>query len=247
MKRILAIKLVVFLLLGAVVNVAVAWSSVWWAPLPTVGTPGRFAGSAQGKDYKFLRVHRDRRLGAERLTSTWIDPTAWQVSLSFLRDSPHEEPEDLVPAWGEFLLPSNAYAGWTFHTRIVEARGWPILCAVSEYAHCRTPLDGWNDRSIDQSVEHFPNGVLISHAARHRRSSESLDYSTLRQLPFYPLFSGFLINTLFYATVLWFPFAPFAIRRLIRWRRASRGLCVRCGYDLRHADHDVCPECGSGR
>jgi len=31
-------------------------------------------------------------------------------------------------------------------------------------------------------------------------------------------------------------------RRLIR--RADAGLCERCGYDLRGAAHDLCPECG---
>ncbi len=31
------------------------------------------------------------------------------------------------------------------------------------------------------------------------------------------------------------------LRHLIR---PKRGLCVACGYDIRHADHDACPECG---
>jgi len=28
-------------------------------------------------------------------------------------------------------------------------------------------------------------------------------------------------------------------------RRRRPGLCIKCGYDLRGADHKVCPECGS--
>ncbi len=28
-------------------------------------------------------------------------------------------------------------------------------------------------------------------------------------------------------------------------RRKQPGLCIKCGYDLRGADHKVCPECGS--
>ncbi len=27
-------------------------------------------------------------------------------------------------------------------------------------------------------------------------------------------------------------------------RRRQPGLCIKCGYDLRGADHEVCPECG---
>ena len=35
---------------------------------------------------------------------------------------------------------------------------------------------------------------------------------------------------------------PFALRRLIR---RKRGHCITCGYDLGHADHEACPECGA--
>ena len=31
-----------------------------------------------------------------------------------------------------------------------------------------------------------------------------------------------------------------------RDRRRAPGSCIKCGYDLRGADHKVCPECGSG-
>jgi len=30
-------------------------------------------------------------------------------------------------------------------------------------------------------------------------------------------------------------------------RRRRPGLCIKCGYDLRGADHKVCPECGAER
>ncbi len=60
-----------------------------------------------------------------------------------------------------------------------------------------------------------------------------------------PIWSGFAVNTVFYAALLWLPIrGPFVLRRLIR---RKRGLCVACGYDLRHADHDACPECGAER
>ncbi len=62
-------------------------------------------------------------------------------------------------------------------------------------------------------------------------------------VPYRPIMVGFFLNTLFYATLLWlFIFAAYALRRLIR---RKRGLCVACGYDMRHADHAACPECGA--
>ncbi len=63
-----------------------------------------------------------------------------------------------------------------------------------------------------------------------------------RVLPLLPLWPGFPINTLFYASLLWLLIpGPFVLRRLIRRRR---GLCPACGYDLRHGEHEACPECG---
>ncbi len=61
-------------------------------------------------------------------------------------------------------------------------------------------------------------------------------------LPVQPVWPGFGVNTLFYATLLWLLIpGPFAFRRLMRVRR---GLCPACGYDLRHGEHEACPECG---
>ncbi len=61
-------------------------------------------------------------------------------------------------------------------------------------------------------------------------------------LPLRPIWTSFAVNTFFYAAVLWLLIpGPFALHRLIRRRR---GLCLACGYDLRHAEHEACPECG---
>jgi hypothetical protein len=57
---------------------------------------------------------------------------------------------------------------------------------------------------------------------------------------------GFVVNTIVLALVLWLPFsAPLAARR--HWR-IKRGLCPKCGYDLRgnaRTDATNCPECGA--
>ena len=58
------------------------------------------------------------------------------------------------------------------------------------------------------------------------------------------MWPGFAINTVFYAAILWLPFAPFQLRRYLR---RKRGLCIKCGYDLRGDFAAGCPECGWGR
>jgi hypothetical protein len=61
-----------------------------------------------------------------------------------------------------------------------------------------------------------------------------------RSLPFYPVWSGFAINTLFYAAIVWLLLAvPGTVRR---WRRIKRGLCPACAYPV--GDSAVCTECG---
>ena len=58
-----------------------------------------------------------------------------------------------------------------------------------------------------------------------------------------PIWTGFAINTIFYAVILWLPFTAFKLRRYLR---AKRGRCIKCGYDLRETSGG-CPECGWGR
>ncbi len=64
-----------------------------------------------------------------------------------------------------------------------------------------------------------------------------------RYLPWHPIWPGFIANTLLYAAVLWLMICGLtAVRRIVR---RQSGLCPACAYDLRHADHEACPECGA--
>jgi hypothetical protein len=56
-----------------------------------------------------------------------------------------------------------------------------------------------------------------------------------------PVFPGFLINTVFYAAILWLLFlTPITARRIIRRRR---GLCEKCAYPI--GVSPICTECGA--
>ena len=107
------------------------------------------------------------------------------------------------------------FGGGQSVVQFVVIAGWPLTCSSYEY------------RSYG-GVGSIAGGLKLD--------------GWPRALPLRPVWPGFAINTLFYAAILWLIIpGPFVLRRLIRRRR---GLCPACGYDLRHAEHEACPECG---
>ncbi len=72
---------------------------------------------------------------------------------------------------------------------------------------------------------------------------DGIDLGGGKALPGRVVPAGFAINTGFYAVVLFILVRGRQIGRLTL--RRHRGQCLKCGYDLRHADHAACPECGA--
>ena len=62
----------------------------------------------------------------------------------------------------------------------------------------------------------------------------------LHALPVLPIWTGFVVNTVVYATVTMG--AMLAPGWVVRRRRRRRGLCVWCGYP--RGEGEVCSECG---
>ena len=97
---------------------------------------------------------------------------------------------------------------------------------------------GWPMRSMEGVGWHD-----CSDQVHYQRAFEFGDFSgaNLQVFPLGPLWPGFLINTLFYATLLWLLICgPFALRRHLRVRR---GRCAKCGYP--RSESGVCTECGA--
>ncbi|MEE9128822.1 MAG: hypothetical protein V3T84_02305 [Phycisphaerales bacterium] len=224
MKRWLA-KLVVFLLLGVVVNVAVAWGLsvlLIGRAEPDMQYIERRDGSADLEPWGVIRacgiegVYVGFHFEIEGWLGRWLHPkidpqVRPRLDWSTLRSGSLEEARRLVDAgvFGEV------------------GAGWPLKCL------------GYRVRvlepdNVDSAIA-YDWGLPVE-----RGLSEPIDLLG-RILPLRPIWLGFAINTVFYAMILSVPFAPFTLRRLIR---RKRGLCINCGYDLRGAEHEACPECG---
>ncbi len=221
MKRRL-LKLAVFLLLGAVVNVAVAWGlaysilydSLMDGPTRRIGV---FFSTANGPCWAFLCVKRFGSVGisAKNVNDKDVPTADWSYR------------PDLVPHWSR-MRNRPRFTGESYQHRLMEdARGWPFLTLSCAYTSV-VVVPGFK---VVDGIE------VKSHPDPSRATVRSI------ALPLEPIWPGFAINTIFYATILWpVILGPFALRRFIR---RKRGLCVACGYDLRHAEHDACPECGA--
>ena len=191
----------IFLLAGAVVNVAVAWGCAACSkPTGVV----RWSTSTGKRDH------------------LWDDHRP-----SHFPDIPQYKSLDHQDSF-DFGRRRSSVSVNQVHGMVVLDAGWPCYAV-------RGFLWGWQTEPgiVGQSISHsfwLPKGSVFE------------KWLTSRHIPLKPIWPGFVANTIFYAAFLWLLLpGPFALRRFIR---VMRGLCPTCAYDLRHGEHDACPECG---
>jgi len=171
-------------------------------------------------------------------TSTWLVPSLdkpprfgdvnwYEKYIAGLRFRPGGPPDFL------FTLED---AGYSFYPRVTWTyldAGWPF----------RT-VHGWScvaTKEFSTVVKSAREGLIENVPAL--LPLKGLPHTV--SLPYYPLWPGFIANTLIYAALWWLLFTGLVAAR--RARRVRRGLCTRCAYDLRGVTLGVCPECGQAR
>ncbi len=165
----------------------------------------------------------------------------WYSEGSQIVESKYWLPESLesgfLPEWAITIAPPPIER-LTMAERHLVATGWPATSFWS--------MRGWNMLAMGPPDFAFPRSSLDVYRGidvHDQLFGTSCDSTPFGMLPFGPVWKGIVLNTLFYAAVLWGLLRlPFVVRRL---QRRSSGLCLRCGYDLTHADHAACPECGA--
>jgi hypothetical protein len=229
--RKLAFKLVLFLLLGAIVNVAVAWGLVSYTK--SMRQWNRLIASAisDGVDHANWVVVRRESVGSIRITSTWFDDDA-RIRVSAIGRLPAPWPNTLVPSWAPHLLPEQHRTSGMEHACIADARGWPCLAL-------------WSGAIESRQIMQPQRNPVHLHALVLDRAAPNNYPNYARMIPLAPLWPGFLINTAIYSGALLVLYGAFlASPWMRRVRRRRRGQCIHCGYDLRGDSHDRCPECG---
>lgn len=233
-------KFALFLILGAIVNVLVAWACTLGLNLSRLSGPSeRSSTTAESEPYWV--VDQLQRPGAMRYVWVYIPFDFGPApGLDFYILS-RPEPVDLkeIPQWSQLAYsksPPKRYHLWAA-IFIDDARGWPFLSMSSFSAMGAHPM---KNEILVKSIGGFP--VPESLRFQPQFKDIEVEWFNCPIVPFRPIWSGFAINTTFYAAMLWgLTFGPFAARRYIR---NKRGLCIKCGYDLRGTEHEVCPECG---
>jgi hypothetical protein len=216
------IQLSFFPLLGAIVNVAVAWGCV-------AAQVRDAAGSAFPSPLTGRPISEVERVS---LIAVGLQPQPRR----------HHCFDFVFEVW-----PSDGY-GWG-ERRVVETEMVRLDCDLLIGSHLGGYeilagfVDaGWPMRSLsglrylhDRSTVRAHDALLLE---RTTWTGERMVF------PHRPIWPGFAINTLFYAGILWLAWggfaAPFALRRR---RRIKRGLCPACAYPV--GESDVCTECGA--
>ena len=244
-------RILVFLLLGAIVNIAVTWSlSLLIDPFSIEATVPRFRWG-------------QRSINGNR---NWLASIRWRAGAARLAavtgpvregdQNQSEDPDVLLPGWwraGRFIdQPSEELwaklAGREVHQLSedevlqfqsqAEARGWPALSM-------------WYELRLSKINPVRPRMLMEARGGLETPLPLWLDpmvyssYDQPRTLPLRVIWPGFVMNTLFYAVVTWLLIV--IPSRLRRWRRLRRGLCPKCAYDLRgrSTESATCPECGT--
>lgn len=221
-------RIAAWLLVGAIVNVAVAWWLGWrvlYQPDSLQITnkpmePGEFVPQEVPNELvgpAGLSLSRWRQLGAEHVL---IHKGSWMTRWA---DQPVIPLESLWPHWGPLAGrdPREVYESMN-RTIGHTARGWPMLsmwCAFEQGTH--GPVQG----GIHLGHKQTPNTFIVTDLV----------------LPMRPIPLGFAVNTVVYGAAAWLAFAlPLAWRRR---RRIRRGWCPECAYPI--GTSPVCTECGA--
>ena len=234
------VRIALYVLLGAVSTVGVAWVCAVEVQLRDATSEMRSciwrpsSGSIKGR----IDVEHWGRFGSARYACCVMQPDPpWTDAGPFVTPT---EARALAPAWSQQVLfdwtdQQHDWPPEAFTVQGVDCRGWPFHALWCAYA--------WNPETEPDLWYWVTNGGGIE-LGDGMMPSDPADWWPRAALPCLPIRPGFIADTVVFATC-WLVVlaAPGMIRGALRRRR---GLCVRCAYDLRATPSGSrCPDCGT--
>ena len=224
----------IFLLAGAVVNVAVAWGCAAWARPKAVNLV-----TLSSREVRWL--YRRGFVIPDRLREMTPEDRARVFQAKRWSFSDHSQTEV-----------SGDGVTWHFVTAdSLHERGDVVLPIPAMLVSAGVPA-----KSMAGGFS-WPRSDGLFFPGKPANLWDFTFYSTLwdvpitgalglssRPIPLISQWPGFLINMLFYGTLLWLLVSgPFVIRRSVLGRqRLAQGLCPKCAYPM--GESAVCTECG---
>lgn len=228
---------VVYLALGAAITIAISWAIAAWMPLRSTSSrrviDDRRYSYQQALSIRIFRglgwTRRSWELhtpGSDRRAAFVIPVLNPPLPLTIERDHPGALS---WPMWGQ--VESVRCSPRSFPKDGCEhATGWPLPALWYDFASSFTAP---GPRTIFTR-----NGIQLS------LGQTTAPVEVQRALPFRPIRSGLIADSLFWALTTWsVSVLPGGIRR---FRRLRRNHCPHCNYDL-SASPTTCPECGWNR
>ena len=206
MRRVAAI-IIVFVILGAVVNVAIAWGCEQFGSIRLLDT----TLIAKLRREQFDRADQNPSLGKP----LWV--------------------KDAFRGPGTEIIRFSADGSQTEERR----SGWPwrsVQCVVESRLDRSGGQSNWR-RSIQAGILVSGNAYLSWDA----NPTMAMGLQAIEKVvPLQPRWPGFVLNTIFWALVMWL------LCMIPRWIRSGvwiiRRRCMRCGYPV--GTSPVCTECG---
>lgn len=220
MKRLLT-RILICLILGTIINIAVAWGCA-----ALLSTPPVVANS--GWSWRHGAGYYEMFASSDAFQSDWglVDVTGTSFISRTKQIAAASELENDVPGsvlqllgFGNGNFPPDYY-------RMSSVRGF-----------------GWPFQSFARST--FERGTRAIHggwASTGQSTQYTMEVSSKTSLPLYPMWSAFCANALIYAISLFLMIASY--QAVKRWLRSRPGHCPKCNYDLRGDLSVGCPECG---
>ncbi|HWB20350.1 MAG TPA: hypothetical protein VG711_08635 [Phycisphaerales bacterium] len=234
------IRIVMFTLIGAVVNVLVAWGvvlsgEVQWDGLARQGRiPLDYGDDAKRmviEDYLAFVSTSSTAIKVWSIRSTHKSPGISVDSASY---HGREEIEGKLPEWARARIesrPDQLNGVIPREERTLVGRGWPWISMWCDFYQPVRP----------KSLPVVWHGIVIGQPNTSRYPEHVL--------PLNPDLRGFAANTALYgstALILW-TIGHWVLGIFVTRRRKRIGRCVKCGYELRKSgvEHERCPECGA--